>query len=106
MTDGTPDAVSIEVLYLEGCPNYPPTMDLVRKVTLELGINACVMAVEVKDSPGAQRCRFLGSPTVRVNGVDIEPAARNRTDYGWGCRRYGAAGVPPREMIVAAMRQK
>jgi hypothetical protein len=98
--------MTIEVLYLEGCPNYPPTLTLVRDVAAELGINACVVPVEVKDSADAERCLFLGSPTVRVNGVDIEPSARNRTDYGWGCRRYGDAGVPPREMIAAAIREQ
>jgi len=98
--------VTIEVLYLEGCPSYPPTLALIREVIAELGIPARVISIEVKDSADAERRRFLGSPTVRVNGVDIEPAARDRIDYAWGCRRYGDAGVPPREMIAAAIRAR
>ena len=98
--------MTIEVLYLEGCPNYPPTLTLVREVAAELGINAHLIPVQVKDSADAERCRFPGSSTVRVNGVDIEPSARHRTEHGWGCRRYGGTGVPPREMIVAAMRHQ
>lgn len=94
--------MTIEVLYLGGCPNYPPTLALIREVVAECGVHARVIPVEVKDSADAERRRFLGSPTVRVNGVDIEPAARGRSDYGWGCQRYGTAGVPPREMIAAA----
>ena len=98
--------LTIEVLYLEGCPNYPPTLALVREVVAELGIPTCVIPVEVIDSADAERRLFLGSPTVRVNGVDIEPAARDRIDYAWGCRRYGDAGVPPRGMIAAAIREQ
>jgi len=98
--------LTIEVLYLKGCPNYPPTLALVREVVAELGVHARVIPVEVIDSADAERRRFLGSPTVRVNGVDIEPAARNRIDYAWACRRYNSAGVPPREVIGAAIREQ
>ncbi len=98
--------MTIEVLYLNGCPNYPPTLTLVREVVAELGIPARVVPVEVKDTAEAERCRFLGSPTVRVNGVDIERSARGRSDYGWGCRRYGDAGVPSRAVIAAAIREQ
>ncbi|MGB9623262.1 MAG: DF family (seleno)protein [Phycisphaerae bacterium] len=98
--------MTIEVLYLKGCPNYPPTLALVREVVAELGSPARVVPVEVREAADAERCRFPGSPTVRVNGIDIEPAARNRMDYAWGCRRYGRAGVPPRELIVAAIREQ
>jgi hypothetical protein len=42
--------------------------------------------------------RFLGSPTVRVNGSDVEPGGEDRTDYGLSCRVYvgenGVSGCP------------
>jgi hypothetical protein len=49
--------------------------------------------------------RFLGSPTIRVNDEDIEPAARRRTDYGFMCRTYRAedgttTGIPPAVLIA------
>lgn len=93
------------MLYLDGCPNYPPTMALIREVAGELGVNVCLVPVEIRDTADAERCRFLGSSTVQVNGVDIEPSGRNRTEHSWGCRLYEGAGVPPREMIVAAIRE-
>ena len=34
----------------------------------------------------AQHERFLGSPTVRVGGVDVDPDAEGRLDYGLTCR--------------------
>jgi hypothetical protein len=46
---------------------------------------------------------FLGSPTIRVNGLDIDPASRNCTEIGFACRRY-AGGLPSEDMILAALR--
>ena len=94
----------IEVLYFEGCPNVEPTVALARDVAAELGIAAEVRGVEVRDEADAKRLRFLGSPTVRVNGVDIDPEAVARTDYAFGCRLWGASGVPPRELMRSALR--
>jgi hypothetical protein len=44
--------------------------------------------VEVHDAEAAQRLRFLGSPSVRVDGRDVEPGAEARTDYDLSCRVY------------------
>jgi hypothetical protein len=38
-----------------------------------------------------------------VNGIDIEPAAKDRVEFGLMCRRY-AGGVPSHELIRAAVR--
>ena len=47
---------------------------------------------------------FLGSPTVRINGVDVEPSAHQRTSFGLMCRTYeGNGGVPPEELIDRAI---
>ncbi len=94
----------IEVLYFEGCPNLGPTVALARDTAAELGIAAEIREVEVRDEADANRHRFLGSPTVRVNGIDIEPEAGARTDYAFGCRLWGASGVPPRELMRSALR--
>ncbi len=94
----------IEVLYFEGCPNLGPTIALARDVAAELGIAAEIREVEIRDGADAKRLRFLGSPTVRVNGVDIDPEAVNRTDYAFGCRLWGETGVPERELMRSALR--
>ena len=93
----------IEVLYFESCPHYAPTMDAVREVVAQLGVQAELRGLEVRDDDDAQRLRFLGSPTIRVDGVDVEQEARSRTDYAMSCRVYGGSGLPPREMIEAAL---
>jgi hypothetical protein len=64
--------------------------------------------MEVADPALAQELRFLGSPSVRINGVHIEPADRSAVHFGLMCRTYKtlhrAEGAPPIEMIRAALR--
>lgn len=95
--------MQIEVLYFEDCPNHLPTVERINTVLREEGCSADVREVLVPDVSTAQSVNFLGSPTVRVNGIDIEPAAMNRQDFGLMCRRY-AGGVPSHELIRAAVR--
>ena len=96
--------MTIDVLYFEDCPNYEPTVDLVQRTVEALGVSAEVRRIAVETIEAAERIRFLGSPSVLVDGVDIDPGAHDRSDYGLSCRRYGTSGVPPREMIAQAIR--
>lgn len=93
----------VEILYFEGCPHHGPTLELTHQVVALLGVQADVREVEVRDQEDAERLRFLGSPSVRVDGVDIEPGTRRRTEFALGCRIYDGSGVPPRELLVAAL---
>ena len=95
--------ITIDILYFDDCPNHLPTVERVHAVLQEVDCGADVREVLVPDLETAQHLGFLGSPTVRVNGIDIEPAAINRTDFGLMCRRY-MGGVPSRELIRSAIR--
>jgi hypothetical protein len=84
----------VEILYLHGCPNHEPTRALVERVAGKLGIEPVIDLVEVADVDAAVERRFLGSPTVRVGGVDVEPGAEERRDFAFSCRIYrGERGV-------------
>ena len=98
------DMMRIEILYFEGCPNHKPAVDLAREVLSDLGLDAEIKEVEVEGPEDAARLGFLGSPSIQVDGVDVEPSARNRTDFGFACRTYDGEGLPRREMLVAALR--
>lgn len=98
--------MKIDVLFFGGCPNHAPTVELVRDVVRELEVNAEVCEVEVKTEQEAESLRFLGSPTVQVEGVDIEPARRDDSIHAMSCRMYGASGVPPRELVVSALKER
>ena len=93
----------VEILYFEGCPNHQPTVELVRQSIDECGVSAQLEEVEVRDDTHARQLRFLGSPTVRVDGVDVEPDADARRDYAMGCRVYGETRIPSRDLVVAAL---
>src|SRR5229473_4118439 len=96
--------MKVEILYFEGCPNHRPASERVLGVIREEGISASVTEIEVPDQAAAKEFGFLGSPTIRVNGVDIEPASRNAPGGNIACRCY-PGGLPPTEMIRAALRE-
>ena len=101
----------VEILYFDGCPNHEPSLALVERVDRELGTSADVRLVNVADQEAAERLRFLGSPTIRVAGVDVDPHAGGRDDYVLSCRVYrtdsGFAGQPEERWVRdALLRQK
>lgn len=93
----------IDILYFDGCPNHHPTAELVRDVVQTLGLDAKIRDVEVRDADDGARLRFFGSPTVQVNGQDVDPAVRSRVDYSFSCRMYGRSGSPSRALIEQAL---
>ena len=99
--------MTIEVFYFDGCPNHDRLLEHLPRLLEREGIAARIVLRNVSDDQQAQRARFLGSPTIRVNGRDIDPCAAERTDYGVKCRIYRAAtgltGMPPDEWILAAL---
>lgn len=97
--------MKIEVLYFEGCPNYLPAMDRLRTVLREEGLTTAEVAeIEVKDESAARMVKFFGSPTIRVNGLDIEIDLRNIRDTALACRRY-LGELPFEEIIRLALRE-
>ena len=96
--------MKVEVFYFEGCPNHKPTVERVKSVMKEQGIVAKVAQVEIAEAETAKAVGFLGSPTIRVNGLDIDPASRSATGVGVGfaCRCF-AGGLPSEDMLRAAL---
>ena len=96
--------MKIEVLYIDGCPHFPATVDAVKKALGQFGLTFPVIETMVRDQETAVKTGFLGSPTVRIDGLDIEPSARRRTAFGMMCRTYeGSGGVPTEDLIRSAM---
>ena len=96
--------MKVEVFYIERCPHHRPAVERVQSVMKQQGIIAELAEIEVPDAEAARVVGFLGSPTIRVNGQDVELAARGDTDHGFACRRY-PSGLPSEEMIRAALRE-
>jgi len=72
----------IKVLSIKGCEATPPTIDLVKSVAAEMNINIDLNVIVVETPEQAQENRFIGSPTVQINGIDIEPASRKTELFG------------------------
>ena len=76
----------VEVFTFEGCPHASGALQLARSVAAEID-EAEVRRVDL-DERQTETDRFLGSPSIRVNGRDIEPGAESRRDYAYSCRLY------------------
>ena len=98
--------MTVEVLFFEGCPGFAELLPRVRALAAAAGAELVVRAVETPEA--AEHERFLGSPTVRVDGVDVEREAATRDDFGLKCRLYRDVGqqshAPPEAWLRAALR--
>jgi hypothetical protein len=99
--------MKIELLWFEGCPNHEGAEAMVRDVLTRHGAHAEIVRVEVPDLETGNRVTFPGSPTIRVNGVDVEPGWEPCEDCTPRCRVYftptGFKGLPEREWVEAAV---
>ena len=97
----------VELYWWEGCPSHPEALALVESVLAELGVDAEVELVEVETDEDAVRLGFPGSPTIRVDGRDIDPVgAASRPALN--CRIYrlpdgSISPIPSREQLEEAL---
>ena len=97
--------MKVELLYWQGCPSYPEARELLEEVVAE---GAQVQLREVKTQEEADALRFPGSPTIRIDGFDVDPAGASSRP-ALACRIYRlpdgrVSPVPSREMLEAAIR--
>ncbi len=101
---------NVELLYFDGCPNHDELLARVTRLLARSATPTRLVLHEITDEQSAQRARFLGSPTVRVDGRDIEPDAATRIDFAVRCRLYrtpdGLRGIPPDAWILAALDER
>ena len=101
-------AKTLEVLYFDCCPSHDRLLPSLRELAAAHGVELRDRRIESAEQ--AEHERFLGSPSVRVNGVDVEPGSEERSDFGLKCRLYrfrdGQSGLPAREWIERALRQE
>jgi hypothetical protein len=100
--------MKIELLYFDDCPNHETLLRRLGELLEQATVSNAVELVQVPDDAAAHRERFLGSPTLRIDGRDVEPGAEQRTDFGLKCRLYrtpeGFAGTPPDAWVLEALR--
>jgi hypothetical protein len=99
--------VRVSFLYYEDCPSHDVALERLREVMHEEGIPDEVEVVKVETEEQARKLRFVGSPTIRVDGQDIYPPSHSR--YALTCRAYRLADdrispLPSKDMIRRAFR--
>ncbi len=107
MTTGSNGSVQIEILAREDCPNRGMALVVVERVVDETGIPAQSVGVEVASDEDAETYRVLGSPTVLVDGRDVDPQPSLHADFSADDRIYrterGPCGWPDAEWIREAL---
>ena len=97
----------VEILSFAGCPNHLGAIELVERVSGEVGLDPEIRVLDVLDQEAAQRLRFLGSPTIGVGGRDVDPHAEERSEYALSCRVFrteaGIAGEPDERWVRDAL---
>jgi hypothetical protein len=97
----------VELLYFEGCPHYEAMLARLRELLRSAGAGDRIQLRRIPDERAARRERFLGSPTVRVDGHDVEPGASERSDFRLICRLYvtadGLRPTPLDEWVLDAL---
>jgi len=98
----------IQFLYWEDCPSHEPAMERLQQVMAEENIDEAIESIDVQTEEQAQVLRFVGSPTILIDGEDIDPppndayAALTCRVYHWADGRFSP--LPSPDMIRRALR--
>jgi hypothetical protein len=99
----------VELLWFRDCANHPVARALLDEILGELAPGTPVDDIDATEPAVARRYRFPGSPTIRVDGRDVDPSFVDPGDYTPRCRLYrtsdGLRGLPERGWIKAAIEE-
>ena len=96
----------IEFLHTPHCPNAAAARELLESILRERGIADSVEEVIVGTLDEAEQVGFLGSPSIRIDGVDLESNSTEIKSPVLGCRLYEGTGVVSRALIETALTAK
>jgi hypothetical protein len=107
------EPVWIEILAREDCPGRGMAIAVVERAVAETGVHARIEVVDVTSEEQAYERRIPGSPTVRVEGRDVDQRLNGRAEFTLADRVYrtdrGLAGWPDgawvREALLMAVAQ-
>jgi hypothetical protein len=101
--------LTIELLWFADCPNHPAARAMLEEVIADDAPGTPIRDIDATDPTTAAAVRFPGSPTIRVNGRDVDPGYADPGDYAPRCRLYrtadGLRGLPERSWIHDALRR-
>ena len=74
--------IDVKVYSLKGCADTPATLALVKTVAENMNLEIDLHQIELTSNEDVEKYRFPGSPTVRINGIDIDPEMRDTSHFG------------------------
>jgi hypothetical protein len=81
-------SIEIDFLYWSECPSHSEAWDALQRLLAEIGVSATVNRRVIQtDEEAAQVC-FIGSPTIRVSGHDVDPQTPIDAPARLTCRLY------------------
>ena len=99
---------TVKLIWFADCPNHVEARRVLREVLAELAPGTPIEDIDASDPAVARELRFPGSPTIRVDGRDVDPSYVDPGDHMPRCRLYrtpaGLTGLPEREWIEVAVR--
>lgn len=96
----------VEVLYVSECPSHPAAVKLVKDVLAAEGVTSDIHEVLIRDEQMAGEMKFVGSPTIRINGRDVAGESQAAKNFSLCCRLYPGSkqiGLPPAEIVHRAV---
>lgn len=79
---------TVEFLYWRECPSWERALGMLREEMGSVGLDSGLVRVrEVDTEQGAREEEFVGSPTIRVDGADVQPPGPDEP-VGLNCRIY------------------
>lgn len=81
-----------ELLYFDDCPSYKQALENLKRALQLERLPDEVDMIEVADPADAQTKRFIGSPSIRIDGIDVEGPHAETRGYAYGCRVYTGDG--------------
>ena len=86
--DGVEVPPRVEFLWWHECPSWERALELLREAMKDEGLDPeAIESREIDTEEMAREESFLGSPTIRVDGADVQPPAENEP-AGLSCRVY------------------
>ena len=77
----------VELLFWDGCPSHSRALADLRAAMTDFGLDPNMVAVrEIDTHEQAMQERFVGSPTIRIDGIDVVPPGEE--PFGLACRVY------------------
>jgi len=91
----------VELLYADGDPAAMPARQNLVEVLTEDAFETPIQMIAVASEADAELLGMRGSPMIRIDGDDVDPAWDG--PIGLGSRRYGDDGIPSKPLIRRAV---